>query len=131
MIEYIARSTRNTKKYVVNTIGKEKLEHIYNLAEVYHSEPIEKVSLEIIDDCLINKGNYNRVYRVMPSFWDIGKVYQRLIVRISNDDRDYILKLIEVFNSWIVSYIDNYDSSMYYENPEYIYECYKAGEILS
>ena len=26
--------------------------------------------------------------------------------------------------------IDNYNSSLYYENPDYIYECYKEGKII-
>ena len=48
LIEYIARKTHNTKEYVVNKIGKDFLVKIYNLAEVYHSENIDKVSDEII-----------------------------------------------------------------------------------
>ena len=43
LIEYIARKTKNTKKYVVEKLGKETINKIYNLAEVYHSENIEKM----------------------------------------------------------------------------------------
>ena len=33
---------------------------------------------------------------------------------------NYIETLIEVLSSWIIDKIDNYNSSMYYENPSYI-----------
>lgn len=52
-IEYIARKTNNKKSYIVKKIGKELLQKIYNLAEVYHSENIEKVSDEIIEQSKI------------------------------------------------------------------------------
>lgn len=132
LIEYIARKTHNTKEYVVNKIGKDFLKKIYTLAEVYHSENIEKISDEIINKCNIKNGNYkidnckNRV----PSYFEIGAVYERLIKQISGSKEDYIDNLIKVLTSWIITKIDNYDSSMYYENPSYIYECYKEGKVL-
>ncbi len=132
LIEYIARKTHNTKEYVVNKIGKDFLKKIYTLAEVYHSENIDKVSDEIINKCNIENVNYkidnckNRV----PSYFEIGAVYERLIKQISGSKEDYIDNLIKVLTSWIITKIDNYDSSMYYENPSYIYECYKEGKVL-
>lgn len=132
LIEYIARKTHNTKEYVVNKIGKDFLVKIYNLAEVYHSENIDKVSDEIINECNIENGNYkidNCKSRV-PSYFEIGAVYERLIKQISGSKEDYIDNLIKVLTSWIITKIDNYDSSMYYENPSYIYECYKEGKVL-
>ena len=134
LIEYIARKTNNTKKYTVEKLGKEKIKKIYDLAEVYHSENIEKVSDELIDEAKIENGNYDIIseceYNV-PTYWDIGKVYKRLIVMLSNnDEKKYIDTAIEVLSSWIIEKIDNYNSSMYYENPSYIYECYKEKKIL-
>ena len=32
--------------------------------------------------------------------------------------------------SWIIEKTDNYNSSMYYENPDYIYECYKEEKVI-
>ena len=66
----------------------------------------------------------------VPSFFEIGVIYERLIKQISNSKEDYIDNLIKVLTSWIITKIDNYDSSMYYENPSYIYECYKEGKVL-
>ncbi len=132
-IEYIARKTKNTKKYIVETLGKQRIEKIYKLAEVYHSENIDKVSDEIIEKFNIKFGNYDIVsdckYRV-PSIWELGRIYQRLIIMVNNNENQYIDTLMKVLSSWIIEKIDNYNSSMYYENPSYIYACYVENRIL-
>ena len=71
----------------------------------------------------------NCEYRI-PSFWEIGRVYQRLIVKVAQSEEKYIDTLIDVLESWIIEKIDNYNSSMYYESPEYIYACYEKGKVL-
>ena len=75
--------------------------------------------------CIRDSCKYN-----VPTYWDIGKVYKRLIIMVNNDETKYIDTLREVLSSWIIEKIDNYNSSMYYENPSYIYECYKEGRVL-
>lgn len=133
LIEYIARKTKNTKKNIVEKLGKEKIKKIYNLAEVYHSENIEKVSDELINESKIETGKYDIISNCegnVPSYWDIGKVYKRLIVMCSSNEEEYIDIAIEVLTSWIIEKIDNYNSSMYYENPSYIYACYMENKVL-
>ena len=133
LIEYIARKTKNTKKMVVQKLGKENIKKMYKLAEVYHCENIEKVSDEFIGKANIEMGTYDIVsdckYKV-PTYWDIGKVYKRLIIMVNNNEDQYIDTLIEILSSWIIEKIDNYNSSMYYENPDYIYQCYIEGKVL-
>lgn len=133
LIEYIARKTKNTKKVIIQKLGKEKIKKIYELAEVYHCENIEKVSDEFIESANIKMGTYDIISRCkydVPTYWDIGKVYKRLIIMVDKDENKYIDNLIEVLSSWIIEKIDNYNSSMYYENPSYIYECYIEGKVL-
>ena len=133
LIEYISRKTKNKKKAIIDKLGEEKIKNMYELAEIYHSEDIEQVSDKFIDDCKISNGNYNNIdnckYRI-PTHWEIGKIYKRLILMIDNKEENYIKNIIEILSSWIIEKIDNYNSSMYYENPEYIYECYKQGKVL-
>lgn len=133
LIEYIARKTKNTKKDVIEKLGKENIKKMYELAEVYHCENIEKVATEFIEEANIKTGTYDHIssckYNI-PTYWDIGKVYKRLIVMVNNNEQDYVDTLIEVLSSWIIEKIDNYNSSMYYENPSYIYACYKEGKVL-
>ena len=133
LIEYIARKTKNTKKTIIERLGKVNIDKIYELAEVYHSENIEQVADEFIEKANINEGNYDNIsnckYNV-PTYWDIGKVYKRLIAMVNNGENKYVDTLIKVLSSWIIEKIDNYNSSMYYENPDYIYECYVEGRVL-
>lgn len=133
LIEYIARKTNNKKKYIVENLGEKNIKKILELAEIYHVENIDKVASEYIEKCKIKNGDYdilNNCKYDIPSYFDIGKVYERLIIMVDSSKKDYIHSLIQVLSSWIVEKIDNYNSSMYYENPEYIYECYKQGKVI-
>jgi len=133
LIEYIARKTKNKKLYIVEKLGRETIQKIYDLAEVYHSENIEKVTDELIEEKNIENGDYDIIsrckYRV-PTYWEIGKVYRNLIVMLDSNEEAYVNNMIEVLSSWIIEHIDNYNSSMFYENPSYIYACYEEKEIL-
>jgi hypothetical protein len=132
LIEYIARKTRNTKADIVHAIGKDKLARILELADVYHSENIARLSEELVNECNIQPGHFDNVsgcLYTVPTHWDIGKVYKRLLLAIEKDTGDSIIDLIvDVFNSPIARKIDDFNSSMYYENPDYIYESYKLGK---
>lgn len=132
LIEYIARLTKNDKTYIINKMGYENINKIYTLADVYHSENIDKVASELIDKCNIKKGSYDvfNCKEKVPSYYEVGKIYMRLIIMINNDENTYIANLIKVMSSWIVNKLDNYNSSMYYENPSYIYNCYMEGRVL-
>lgn len=134
LIDYIARKTKNTRSDVVNKLGKEMLEKIYDLADVYHCDNVERVSDDFIEEAGIERGNYDNVGQCrysIPSYWDIGKVYKRLVKQVSeNDNISVIDALFMVYNSFISSKIDDYNSSVYYENPSYIYECYRENQIL-
>lgn len=134
LIEYIARKTKNIRSEVVNKLGKVRISKIYDLADVYHCENIDKISDEFIEDADIVPGKFDNVadcgYSV-PSYWDIGKVYKRLIKMVAADEKIEIIDaLIEVYNSFISPKIDDYNSSVYYENPNYIFECYKEKKML-
>ena len=68
-----------------------------------------------------------RLYNEKSSKIRIGDIIKFKSV---NDENKYVDTLIKVLSSWIIEKIDNYNSSMYYENPGYIYECYKEGKVL-
>lgn len=134
LIEYIGRKTKNHRNVVVNAIGKEKLQHIYDLADVYHSENIDKISDELIDKYGIEQGFFDNVAAgkyLIPTHWDIGKVYKRLIADICNEQHKKLIEtLIEVYNSWLSRKIEDFNSSVYYESPGYLYESYVKGDVL-
>ncbi len=132
LIEFIARTTKNTKADVVFALGKNKLMQILELADVYHSENMAKLTEELINECNIRPGHFDNIsgcLYAVPTHWDIGKVYKRLLLEIKRETgADVIDLIIDVFNSPIAKKIDDYNSSMYYENPDYIYESFKQGK---
>ena len=134
LIEYLGRKTKNTKKTIVEKLGYNKIKKIYDLADVYHSENIEKITDELIEENNILIGDYDILKNIKnsnpPSYWDMGKVYQTLVKMISSDENDYVNKILEVMSSWIIPHFDNYDSSLYFESPSYLLACYKEGKII-
>ena len=67
----------------------------------------------------------------IPTHWDIGKVYKRLIKSVAEHEKTGVIDaLLKVYNSFISSKIDDYNSSMYYENPSYLLECYLENKVI-
>lgn len=134
LIDYISRKTMNKRADVVNQLGEDRIRKIYELADAYHCENIDSVSETFIAEANIRFGSFDNVSEcgyAVPSHWDIGKVYRRLIRMVAEYKKiNRINALIEVYNSFVSSKIDDYNSSFYYENPNYIFECYKQNEVL-
>ena len=134
LIDYIARKTKNKRSDVVDFLGKDRVERINELADVYHCDMIERVSQDFIDEARIPMGNFDNVGAcryAIPTYWDIGKVYKRLIKSVAETKNISIVDaLIEVYHSFISAKIDDYNSSVYYENPSYIYESYMENKML-
>lgn len=134
MIDYIARVTKNRRKDIVNALSKENISKIYELADVYHSDNIDRISEDFIQEAKIPLGTFDNVKECkysIPSHWDIGKVYKRLIKAVAEYEKiDVIDALIEVYNSFLSDKIDDYNSSMYYENPSYLLECYLEKKVI-
>lgn len=110
-----------------------KMLRIYELADVYHSDNIDRVSDDFIEESGLQNGDFDNVgdaKYAIPSHWDIGKVYKRLILGISREkNTDVVDALFEAYNSFVSEQIDNYNSSFYYENPQNILNAWLYGEI--
>lgn len=114
-------------------IGKDGINRIYHDAEVMHCENVEAVANELITEYKIITGYFDNIVvcekadlRVL-SYWNIGRVYMDLILRLEGEIID---SLIEVYNSYIGKCIDDYNIGFYYCTPKCIYESYKAGEMI-
>lgn len=133
LIEYIARKTKNQRSVIVNALGRASLAKIYDLADVYHSDNIDTVSEDFINSSQITEGTFDNVTAAMyavPSHWDIGKVYKRLVLGISKEKSlDVIDALLEVYNSFVSDKIDDYNSSFYYDAPQNILNAFLEGKI--
>ena len=134
VIEVIGRKTRNRRGAVVQALGKGEIARLLELADVLHCEPVENTAMGLIGRCAIADGDFDNValckYTV-PTHFDIAKVYKRLIVSVADAQRITLAEsLWRIYTSWISDSISDYNSSMYFENPQYLYESYRAGEPL-
>jgi siroheme synthase (precorrin-2 oxidase/ferrochelatase) len=134
LIEYIGRKTKNHRSVVVNALGRERLQHIFDLADVYHSENMDKIAYDLIKRYKIEEKTFDNIANAqfsIPTHWDIGKVYKRLIIAVSTKQNKALVDaLIEVYNSWLSRKIEDFNSSVYYESPEYLYQSYLSGDVL-
>ena len=134
LIEYIARRTKNRRKDVVSALDKKNISKIYDLADIYHSDNINRVSDDFINAAEIQEGTFDNVAKCqysIPSHWDIGKVYKRLIKSVAEYEKiDVIDALLKVYKSFLSDKIDDYNSSMYYENPSYLLACYLENKVI-
>ena len=135
LIAFIARKTKNTPCQIVNALGRENIAKIYDLADVYHCDSIDRVSSDFIAECSIKDGCFNNIAKCkysVPTYWDIGKIYKRLVLMIAkNEQIDITDALIKAYNSKASNLIEDYNSSFYYDNPQNIYSAYKELSAAS
>ena len=99
LIEYISRKTKNIRADVVNKLGETRISKIYELADVYHCDNIDSVRHEFIADANIRMGEFDNVSDcgyALPSYWDIGKVYKRLIKMVADHEKIEIVDALTI-----------------------------------
>lgn len=147
IIEYIARDTHNTNRYIINKIGKDGIYKLYDLACVNHCLTPEQLVGEHISEYGITEGVFNIKADCnvnLPSESAVGSIYMALIldtlpikVRTPGKPREnteyknkVIEQLFEIYNSWICMYIDNYNNLVFTGSTQFLYESYKEGKLL-
>lgn len=135
LIEYIGREQKQKRSDVVRQLGVKTITRIYEYADVFHCEPIQKTAVDFIENCGIPTGEFDNVAScryLVPDYWTMGEVYERLIEDVCGDeDQRVVERLMEVYCSWIDGALSNYNTDFYYQPRDYIYECYKDGEICA
>jgi len=135
LIEYIGRQQKLKRSGVVECLGKNTIKRIYEYADIFHCEPIEKVADDFIVRCNISADSFDNVGKCryeVPDYWIIGEVYARLIEDVVESRHDDIVAIIEeVYSSWIDDAISNYNTDFYYQSREYIWTCYEEGKICA
>ena len=132
LIEHIGRTTRNRRGVVVDALGLKGVRKMLRDAEVNHCLSFEQVGDEVAEWYNIMPGNFdpaaNSPY-LIPSVQDIGRLYS-IIVEDCAEPGTEDEELIKVFQSPVSDLISNFKSDLYYQNPSYIEESYKAGYLL-
>ena len=131
LIEYTGRKTKNHRGDIVAAMDDECLKHQLEYADVNHSLPFERVSDELIVECGIKNGDFDTISNckyTIPSHTAIGRVYATLSV--DSGETDAVKSIRNVFGSFISDEISDFANGVYYENPSYLRESYKAGRLL-
>ena len=132
MIEFVGRATNNHRKDVVKRISKKDIEHQLKVAEVNHCLSFEQVCDEWIEQYNIPAGTYNTISNCkysVPSVTAIGRVYQQLVIDTAAKNEE-AQAIIDVFSSFISDEISNFNSNVYYSNPDYLKCSYEEGVLL-
>jgi len=131
LIEYVGRKTKNRRGDVVAAMDDACLKHYLEYADINHCLPFERVSNELIAECRIKEGTFDTItdckYSI-PTETSIGRVYSTLIGQTSDGNIDQTLR--KVFGSFISDEISDFANGVYYQNPSYLLESYKAGRLL-
>ena len=123
LIDYISRKTKNIRADVVNQLGRKRLEKIYDLADVYHCDNIEQVSEDFIAEAHIPTGTFDNVKECkysIPSHWDIGKVYKRLIKQVAASEK------IEIVDALIITVVSTTKIHLIFLKVTEKIRCYKT-----
>lgn len=133
LLEYIARKTKNHRQDVIRHFPKRDIEHQLYVAQVNHCLSFEQVSEELIEQYHIPDGDFDTVAEcryTVPSATSIGMLYQRLVLSTMKDE-DAAQGILDVFSSFITDEISNFNSSVYYTNPDYLRCSYLEGKMLA
>ena len=117
LIEYIGRQTKNTRRNVVQCIGKDGIAILMKNAPVNHCLQMRQVADEVIADYHIMPGSYDSVQDCrydVPPYKAIGKDYARLIVDTEQDPANYPLALYKAFLSPLSDKLSDFNSSFFF-----------------
>lgn len=133
LIEYISRKTCNHRKDVIVNFAKSDLSRQLRLAEVNHCLSFEQVAEELIKEYNISNGDFDTVKEckyTVPSITAIGRVYQMLVLATYKNE-DVEQAIIDVFSSFICDEISDFNTNVYYSNPDYLRCSYLDGKLLA
>ena len=133
LIETIARKTKNHRQDVIRRFTKADIERQLQLAEVNHCLSFNQVSNELIEDLNIPDGDFDTAAEcryTVPSATSIGALYQGLVLSTMKDE-DAAQAILDVFSSFITDEISDFNSNVYYTNPDYLRCSYLEGKMLA
>ena len=88
---------------------------------------------ELIEDLNIPDGDFDTAAEcryTVPSATSIGMLYQGLVLSTMKDE-DAAQAILDVFSSFITDEISDFNSNVYYTNPDYLRCSYLEGKMLA
>ena len=133
LIESVDRKTKNHRQDAIRHLSKSEIERQLRLAEVNHCLSLDQVSDEWIEDFHIPDGDFDTVTEcryTVPSATSIGRLYQGLVLSTMKNE-DAAQSILDVFSSFITDEISDFNSNVYYTNPDYLRCSYLEGKMLA
>ena len=128
ILEQISRMSKNTMKDTIGYIGLDGIQHIYEVADVYHCDSPEYSGDFLIDKFGVKDGTYTKSDKVSPQ--TIGRSLGLMVLELVKDESEIPKMIYDIGTSWWMNELDNYESDLYYQNETYHRECWYAGRIL-
>lgn len=101
-------------------------------AEINHCLSFEQVGDEVIEQYGIRNGTFDTIksskYSI-PDYQDIGKLYCIMIEDCAEEGKE-AEELLRIFSSFISDEISDFQTDLYYQNPDYLECSYRAGKLL-
>lgn len=135
LIEYIARKTMNKRIDIVNIIGYTYLEHMYNLADVFHCDSLEANYIQLQDDFIFPIGCTDISIGIeddqpIKSPYEVGEIISRIIRKSGTIEEDYFKAFWSIYNSnWLEKLLD-FTNILYWLPSDFHVLCYKENRIL-
>ena len=133
LIEYVARVTKNHRGDVVKRLGTAGIHRLLENAQVDHCLSFEQVGDETVQQYAIPDGVFDTVSAceyTVPGYLAVGRVYQQLVLdacagRPAED------AIYAVFTSFLSDAISDFNTNVYYSNPDYLRCSFLEGELLA
>ena len=133
LIEYISRQTMNHRGDILKCLTDKDLEKELRDAQVNHCLSLEEVADEWLKKYHIRTGTFDTVKEckyTVPSVTAIGRVYQQLVLDTCKKD-EIVKNIRDVFTSFISDEISDFNTNVYYSNPDYLRCSYEEGVLLT
>ena len=118
LIEYTACQTKNRRRVITKALAERELK--------------SRVSDEIIEQYKIPAGDFDTITEckyTVPGFMDIRKLYSIMIEDCAVPGRE-MEELLKIFDSFISDEISEFQTELYYQNPDYLEWSYREGHLL-
>ena len=132
LVEYIARQTKNHHLVIAEALGVEGIRKLLKDAPVNHCLSFEQVSAEVVAAYHIPQGEFDAISQAkytVPNFQDIGKLYA-ILIEMTAGEKTTAQAAFDLFSSFLCKALSNFNSDLYYQNPDYLAWCYREGKIL-
>ena len=130
LIEEMSRISKRTKEEIVAKMGRDKLEWICYNEDEYHYLSMDILAKRELDEIGMTTGDYYKVawgrYEI-PSVNTVSEVYLNIIEGLGGHRIDAFLQLM---NSPVMEYLDDYNSTLLTADTEYLVDCIRAGHVV-